>query len=97
MAWHLRCCPIELVCSTSDKLTGLHLGIRYDYMDRLAYLLGHFEPSTTHLFETAGYHVFDDGATRLGFGEPFPQSYAHSRPHSRETAAVELSCPAALC
>ena len=32
---------------TSDKLKGLRLEIRYDYMDRLAYLLGHFEPATT--------------------------------------------------
>ena len=64
--------PDRVGMLTSDKLTGLHLGIRYDYMDRLAYLLGHFEPSTTHLFETAGYHVFDDGATCLGFEKAVP-------------------------
>ena len=64
--------PNRVGMLTSDKLTGLHLGIRYDYMDRLACLLKHFEPSTTHLFETAGYHVFYDGATCLGFEKASP-------------------------
>ena len=97
MAWHLRCCPIEIGVFASEKLTGLQLGVRHEYMDRLADLLAAFEPSATHLFDTTNYHVFYDGATCLGFEKAVPAELPPLPPTLTGTAAVELSCPAAFC
>jgi hypothetical protein len=52
---------------SSDKLAGLCLGVRHEFIGRLANLLSRFEPAQTHLFDTVNHHVFHDGYTCVAF------------------------------